>query len=762
MSEGDIQELKILYKDITDKMIDMNSNTDSLPDCYNKLVKIFHDYKKQFSAYRTARLWLQYLDYVSILKCFIRAERTSDWHLHLHSLARMLNLFAATGHKNYAKSGRLYLQLMYELPTKYPWLYQQFTAGRFNTIRRSDRFWAGLSTDLVIEQVMMRSIKSRGGLTHGRGMSESVRLTWVASMHKCGSIQAAITRLTNLDHSSDDAGYADVGKSRRIRDFNDLLTMIQWFESSNPFRVLDHRLHSLSTGKAASDIDGINCDRAEEVGAAIMKKMDGMCFGEIVLKKVDRARTLANVSMKMPVGDKKIAIGSNILFSRLLIVMQRSTDMEPFFRYELTAEPTALFKDNCLRKPDKSVLSKELKKNLDSGLSFTEAKVYVIDGGWLLHKVKWQKGLLYRDIIKQYVDYVTRNFGSKVTIVFDGYGNGPCTKDHEHDRRSLKAAPDVVYEDHKPCIFQQEAFLANESNKKSFVQALINSFNEAGYLTNQALNDADTLIVYTALQIAVNEAVTVVANDTDVLVLLLYHFQDSLADIFMRSDGTKKNVSSQNIVPVRELKCAVGTEASQIILALHAISGCDTTSSLFGIGKGKALKKFIKNKEAFNQCQIISDCTASHDDVFVSGCKLTTILYGGKVTESLNHLRYVLYMNCAASSTIQPRPERLPPTENASRFHVYRVHLQVVQWKTLMSTDLKAEDWGWKFSDGRYIPIATDLAPAPEDLLKIVRCKCKLETQRPCTTQLCSCMKHGLPCVRCCMQELHTRTVWEC
>ncbi len=73
-------------------------------------------------------------------------------------------LFAATGHFkfNYAKkSARMYLQLMLELPAGHPWLYEQFTEHGYHTVRRSDRYWAGLWTDLTIEQLMMRSIKSR-------------------------------------------------------------------------------------------------------------------------------------------------------------------------------------------------------------------------------------------------------------------------------------------------------------------------------------------------------------------------------------------------------------------------------------------------------------------------------------------------------------------------------------------------------------------------------------------------------------------------
>ena len=42
-----------------------------------------------------------------------------------------------------------------------------------HVVRRMDRYWAGLSADLVIEQVLMRSLKTTGSLAGGRGMSEA-------------------------------------------------------------------------------------------------------------------------------------------------------------------------------------------------------------------------------------------------------------------------------------------------------------------------------------------------------------------------------------------------------------------------------------------------------------------------------------------------------------------------------------------------------------------------------------------------------------
>jgi len=117
------------------------------------------------------------VEYIETLKLFIRAERSGNWSLHLVAVVRMLNLFAATGHINYAKSDRLYLQLMLELPTEFPWLHEMFSTQVFHVVCRSNRYWAGWWTDLVIEQVMMQSIKSRGGLTRGRGLTKSVCLS---------------------------------------------------------------------------------------------------------------------------------------------------------------------------------------------------------------------------------------------------------------------------------------------------------------------------------------------------------------------------------------------------------------------------------------------------------------------------------------------------------------------------------------------------------------------------------------------------------
>ena len=54
-------------------------------------------------------------------------------------------------------------------------VHRKIEAG-VHVVRRSNRLWAGLSTDLVVEQELMRSLKTSDGLTRGRGMTERQRM----------------------------------------------------------------------------------------------------------------------------------------------------------------------------------------------------------------------------------------------------------------------------------------------------------------------------------------------------------------------------------------------------------------------------------------------------------------------------------------------------------------------------------------------------------------------------------------------------------
>ncbi|WAR05755.1 hypothetical protein MAR_021124 [Mya arenaria] len=88
---------------------DLLSKKISVQDiCENKLLGDFEQtYEvstQNLRKYRTAKLWLQYMKMINILKDFIAAERMGKWQDHLQSLKRMLPYFAAAGHNLYLKS----------------------------------------------------------------------------------------------------------------------------------------------------------------------------------------------------------------------------------------------------------------------------------------------------------------------------------------------------------------------------------------------------------------------------------------------------------------------------------------------------------------------------------------------------------------------------------------------------------------------------------------------------------------------------------
>ena len=94
-------------------------------------------------------------------------------------------------------------------------------------------------------------------------------------------------------------------------------------------------------------------------------------------------------------------------------------------------------------------------------------------------------------------------------------------------------------------------------------------------------------------------------------------------------------------------------------------------------------------------CNVSESSGADHSEVEVAGMQLLRMIQGLKGDESLYHHRYSCYMTMLATTTRHLKPERLPPTENSAKFHFHRVHLQVAQWRTLMTCSLNPQSWGW-------------------------------------------------------------------
>ena len=86
----------------------------------------------------------------------------------------------------------------------------------------------------------------------------------------------------------------------------------------------------------------------------------------------------------------------------------------------------SLFKNGMMRKPDKAALRKVImpEKNVIKKEDVTKCSTYVIDGGALLHRIRWSKDMKLSVIAETYVKHVTRIYDDpNITVVFDGSDN---------------------------------------------------------------------------------------------------------------------------------------------------------------------------------------------------------------------------------------------------------------------------------------------------------------------------------------------------
>lgn len=718
------------------------SELDSSPILDNMRELLYSARNKQNESRSTCHIWTMYMDMLDILRKFIRSERTGNWDLHLQALSEMLPYLAAAGHNAYTKSVQIYLQKMSDLQTTNEILYDQFKKG-LHVVRRSDRFWAGLSPDLVIEQVLMRSLKTTGGLTRGRGMTETQRNVWCMSSPVCAEVNEAMQQLTNVTFTTSEQ-HKDMSAARQSRDSMDVKKLIDFLKDKNPFER-EGSLRNIVTGIVADD--KVNVTQAKEIGEKILNGMLGKEVYNYALRKKHTVITMESNS-KVQIDGEDVHIDPQLLFQRLVIISTQKGNLEDAFRYELCAFPAALFEcRNVLLKANKPILASAIWE-LAPPISEDERKrmnaspvKYVLDGGAVLHRMQWEIGQTYDTICQKYVSYVTKRYKQPI-VIFDGYDCGPAPKDCTQSRRCGTApmARDVEFSPSMQLRMKKDAFLTNKRNKQHFINMLSSYLEKSGCEIRHADGDADVLIVSTALKAAETCDTILTGDDTDLMILLCHHANSNHKKIFFHPEP--KSGQNERYMDIHQAQSVVGDELCQSILFAHAILGCDTTSRVFGFGKAVGLKLLQKNKTFIEQAKVFNRKGCSQAEIVAAGEKALLCLYGSR-DKDLNQLRLRKFQELVRTSKKSVQPKNLPPTSAAAKFHSLRVYYQVQTWQ---SEGLDAESWGWKVVDGRMVPLQTDMAIAPKELLQFVRCNCKTG----CSTRLCGCKKLNLPCTAAC------------
>ncbi|KAK4885458.1 hypothetical protein RN001_001729 [Aquatica leii] len=648
----------------------------------------------------TAQLWIQYFRMVSIAKEFIRAERMGDWQAHLNSVKEMLPYFHASGHLPYAN------------------VYQRFTEGFF-TVRRSDKLSCGTSTDMIIEQSMMKIMKTDGGISRGRSTKESVISKWVYGMHAMNTVCDGLEDLANVRMNTTDQ-HVDASDSRVKKDAKDIKILLDWFSSHDPFPKIN-KILSIASGVVGDD--KINCHKAREVGIASMSKMTGQTFNNIKLKRSEKVLPLLAATSTVKIHEEEVPIDPVLLFQRMSVTKTFQHEIEKFFAYELAPYPLSLFDAAGMRKTMKSAIY-DCFQSINGEVDCTNA-VYIIDGGYLLHHVVWDREETFNVIFEKYVRYLHRHYGHTVTVVFDGYSDTTKSiKAAEQRRRTTKTTSSsyIIFDEFMKVPANQQQFFANIKNKSRFISMLSDKLTIENIAVKQAQNDADVLIIETAIEkFSATNTTIVVGEDVDLLVLLTAKTPSDKIIYFLKPGKAQQR---SEIYSSKSLSAY--PKCQNYILFLHATTGCDTTSAMFRRGKNSVLKLFEK-KDLVDCAKVFTEIDSSPQTIITKGIQFLLAVYGApKKIDCIDKYRYLTFVK---------------NTKNKKQVQL-SLYYQVQTWQ---GNQLNPEDWGWKLINNTLEPIQTLLLAAPEKLLNTIFCNCK----KGCSTK-CGCKKVGLQCSSAC------------
>lgn len=143
------------------------------------------------------------------------------------------------------------------------------------TIRRSNKYYCGIPSDLAIECSLMKYFNHpTKGCTHGRGTNETDIAKWILCMPLLMDIFEALQDLTNTTFSTSEqhkAGKHDNGGTKRKnQDQIDCQKIEEWFQSHPPFNE-NEKIMSLYTGIIGDEY--VNCYNAFKIGSDAVGKV---------------------------------------------------------------------------------------------------------------------------------------------------------------------------------------------------------------------------------------------------------------------------------------------------------------------------------------------------------------------------------------------------------------------------------------------------------------------------------------------------------
>ena len=498
-----------------------------------------------------------------------------------------------------------------------------------------------------------------------------------------------------------------------------------------------------------------------------------------------------NKTVKVTTSDKKIIEirEERQLMTRMFLAAQsRGLDREEAIGdHEFSAVPRSLCDSTggLHLDKDKSVLMSTL-LGMCPGSSSTEPpvvssdSVLLIDGMAVVNTI--QKGLIrsfedFRATFIRKIKAQSHGYG-EVRVIFDNYWEDSPMKESTRKRRA-GGKPPVRYDVNDRTSLKNislKAFLGHTETKKDVIRQFCTSLLECwssttticyvaydnitrcsdqGLISNDMLttnhDEADQLLPLHALDVikrsTTSLSIHVICRDTDVFVLLVHLKAVSETPhpitILAGTISKPKNINIDAVV------AHIGRKKSQALLGLHCFTEGDWGGKFFGVTKVRWLGRMLDRQDDDNLIRCLSTFGDDDEDLHEEWENTTLETFVIRVyapafrESSIGKLRYFLFRTKGTEG------ERLPPTKGALIQHIKRARVVASVNKNYQIPNPALPVFlgkGWTMSEGLLCPHMTDMLPAPQAVVELVKCGCA----GFCENKRCSCFREGFSCCDIC------------
>lgn len=720
----------------------------------------------------TFKFWFLIHKYETLIFMFIRSHRERKFPLMVSALRKLVILFFALDHQNYARWLPVFIRDLESLPQS---ILEEFCQGYW-TITRSNRRFSSLPVDHAHEQANKR-VKGVGGMI---GLTENPAMLekWVATAPE---ISRVVEEFTAVDVTDSDLPHHEEGITSQIRfqhHVRDLIDVL--LVKVNPFEEDSKDLVTLENKVCQSPAAAISVYKVESVGQEQYEN-----FNSHVLKTQDTPLTAPikrnnlllyheEKTKKTTAYKRKMQHFKNQaeLYGQAFVVLDsRGGDLDEFFRHESSPYPPALSCEGSLNSCTKSDLLECIASTDEEELIAPEMYDFVvIDGGALIHTLP---GTAVQG--KTFDVYFSKVFfprirhelirSRRVDIVWDDYRK-LSIKGGTRQKRGTGTRQRVTGCAKVPANWQN--FLANAENKKELFLFLSKRAAEERFPDQKDLyitaeeqvqhvggglqmdqcnhEEADTRVLVHLLHALQTSTLGMVyTGDTDVVVILLSNFhhikaENPAAEIWISFKVGK----ATKMLSLNAIATDLGMVLCKAMPLFHAFTGSDSTSSFKFKGKRHCWKVLKSVPNIIDQFATITESPFQMSQGIKEAAEeFVCRLY---CNEHVPHNDVNFVRMCLFSQKTRD-VERIPPTSDALEQHLKRSVFQASIWTSAHLSLMPAcnpVDHGWKEEKDKLVPIWITQILAKDIFHLDVKCSCTK------TCSYCKCMKARLRCTRLC------------